>query len=69
MKKPARPVQMRSCLEQSRALPVLPTALPAWSEIPLHQRQRLVAVVGRMVLAHLARQGASREASDEHAER
>lgn len=69
MKKPADPPRIRSCPERSSTLPILPATLPAWSEIPLPQRQRLVAVVCQMVLAHLLRQGASLEASDEHAER
>jgi hypothetical protein len=57
---------MRSCPEPARALPIVPSPLPTWSEIPLRQRQRLVAVVCQMVLADLLRQSAAREASDEH---
>jgi hypothetical protein len=58
---------MRSCPERSRTLPIVPSPLPTWSEIPPRQRDRLVAVVCQMVLVHLLRQGAALEASDEHA--
>jgi hypothetical protein len=69
MKKPAVPSRMRSCPERLRVLPKAPNPLPTWSAVPPRQRERLVAAVCQMVLAHLRGQGAPQEAGDEHAAR